>query len=88
MQALWTVPRQVGNDRSGSETRSKRCPPGPPLPQNETLPPQTVIAGAIIEFINTVVGVCPTPLGTALIAAGIALRMLDRRFELSHLTRE
>ncbi|MCV7565174.1 excalibur calcium-binding domain-containing protein [Micrococcus luteus] len=22
MQALWTVPRQVGNDRSGFETRS------------------------------------------------------------------
>lgn len=54
----------------------------------EALPPQTNIAGAIIEFITTVVGVCLAPLGTALIAVGIALRMLDRRFDLAHLTRE
>jgi len=54
----------------------------------EALPPQTVIAGAIIEFISTVVGVCLAPLGTALIAVGIALRMLERRFDLAHLTRE
>ena len=54
----------------------------------EALPPQTVIAGAIIEFITTVVGVCLAPLGTALIAVGIALRMLERKFDLAHLTRE
>lgn len=54
----------------------------------EALPPQTVIAGAIIEFVTTVVGVCLAPLGTALIAVGIALRMLNCRFDLAHLTRE
>lgn len=54
----------------------------------EALPPQTVIAGAIIEFINTVVGVCLAPLGTALIAVGIALRMLERKIDLTRLTRE
>ena len=54
----------------------------------EALPPQTIIAGAIIEFITTVVGVCLAPLGTALIAVGIALRMLERKFDLAHLTRE
>lgn len=54
----------------------------------EALPPQTVIAGAIIEFVTTVVGVCLAPLGTALIAVGIALRMLNSRFDLAHLTRE
>ena len=36
----------------------------------EALPPQTVIAGAIIEFVNKVVGVCLAFLGTALIAVG------------------
>ena len=54
----------------------------------EALPPQTVIAGAIIEFITTVVGVCLAPLGTALIAVGIALRMLDRKLDLTQLTRK
>ncbi|MFI7579818.1 hypothetical protein [Kocuria kalidii] len=54
----------------------------------EALPPQTVIAGAIIEFVTTLVGVCLAPLGTALIAVGIALRMLDGKFDLAHLTRE
>ena len=54
----------------------------------EALPPQTVIAGAIIEFITTVVGVCLAPLGTALIAVGISLRMLERKFDLAHPTRE
>ena len=54
----------------------------------EALPPQTIIAGAIIEFITTVVGVCLAPLGTALIAVGIALRMLERKIDLTHLTRE
>lgn len=55
---------------------------------HEVLPPQTVIAGALIEFVTRVVGVCLAPSGTALIAVGIALRMLVRRFDLAHLTRE
>jgi hypothetical protein len=54
----------------------------------EALPPQTVIAGAIIEFVTAVVSVCLAPLGTALIAVGIALRMLERKFDLTHLTKE
>ena len=54
----------------------------------DALPPQTVIAGAIIEFITTVVRICLAPLGTALIAVGIALRMLDRKLDLTQLTRK
>ncbi|KUG62297.1 hypothetical protein AVL61_16265 [Kocuria rosea subsp. polaris] len=53
----------------------------------EALPPQTVIAGVIIDFVSRLVGVCLAPLGTALIAVGIALRMLDHRFDLTHLIR-
>lgn len=44
----------------------------------EALPPQTVIAGVIIEFVSTAVGVCRAPLGTALIAVGIALQIVTR----------
>ncbi|MEX5270238.1 hypothetical protein [Kocuria sabuli] len=54
----------------------------------QTLPPQTVTAGAIIEFVTAVVSVRLAPLGTALIAAGIALRMLNNRLDLAHPTRE
>lgn len=54
----------------------------------QALPPQTVIAGAIIDFVTTLVGVCLAPLGTALIAVGIALRLLNGKFDQPHLTRE
>ena len=47
-----------------------------------------VIAGAITEFATTVVGGCPAPLGTTFIAVGITLRMLERTFDLTHLTEE
>lgn len=48
-----------------------------------TLPSQQPLGAVIIEFISTVVASCVVPLGTAMIAISIALRMLAGRIILA-----
>lgn len=47
-----------------------------------SLPQQAPAGFIILEFITTVISSCVVPLGTAMIAISIALRMLDGRLRI------